>query len=117
MLESQATLKKRPAADLMSIFPEFYVNKYRNAHYTRPSWAANINHRLIERICRTLRHEPYLNILSAISKNYKLIIEMVTGPIMEKAKSPSKEVRALSSEFDSNMEVWRLILMRKLLQK
>lgn len=40
MLESQATLKKGPAADLMSVFPEFYVNKYRKAHYTRLSWAA-----------------------------------------------------------------------------
>lgn len=61
MLESQATLKKGPAADLMSVFPEFYVNKYRKAHYTRLSWAANINHRLIEKICCTLRHESYLS--------------------------------------------------------
>lgn len=61
MLESQATLKKGPAADLMSVFPEFYVNKYRKAHYTRLSWAANINHRLIKKICCPLRHESYLS--------------------------------------------------------
>ncbi|KAI2888630.1 hypothetical protein CBS63078_10470 [Aspergillus niger] len=80
MLAFQAALENDPAADLMSMFPDFYLHEHRNAQYDRLSYAAKINFRLMEDLHDTLRHEPEANLLSAFPKNYSRRIGMAAGP-------------------------------------
>lgn len=125
MLEFQAVLEKDPAADLISMFPDFYVHEHRNAQYGQLSNAAKINFRLMEDLHDTLRHEPEVNLLSTFPKNYSRRIEMAAGPRIDRKQkcledSPpefrtrfdqtenatviyplSKEVTALLAQFSS----------------
>lgn len=80
MLEFQAALEKNPAADLMSIFSDSYLQEHRNAQYRQLSYAAKINFRVLDELSDTLRHEPEVNLLSAFPKNYSRRIKMATGP-------------------------------------
>lgn len=80
MREFQAELEKNPAADLMSMFPEFYRHEHRTSQYLQLSHAAKINLRTLHGLRDTLRNEPEVNMLSVFPKNYNRRINMATGP-------------------------------------
>lgn len=78
--EFQAALEENPAADLMSMFPDFYRHQHRNAQYRQLSYAAKFNFRTLNELYDKLRDEPEVNLLSTFPKNYVRKITMATGP-------------------------------------
>ena len=94
MLEFQAALEKNPAADLMSMFPNHYMNEHRNARYSQLSYAANINFEVLDDLHTILKHEPEVNLLSVFPKNYSRRIKIATGPKFVPAGEQKDEEKA-----------------------
>ncbi|OJJ32890.1 hypothetical protein ASPWEDRAFT_42928 [Aspergillus wentii DTO 134E9] len=88
MLEFQAALQRNPAADLMSMFPDSYIQDHRNAQYRQVSYAASINLRVLDDLYDTLKDEPEVNLLSAFPKNYTRRLTMATGPKVVPKQEP-----------------------------
>ncbi|KAJ5579837.1 uncharacterized protein N7459_005822 [Penicillium hispanicum] len=80
MREFQVALEKNPAADLLSMFPEFYRHEHRDSQCLHLSHAAQINLRALHKLHDRLQDEPEVNILSVLPINYNRQITMATGP-------------------------------------
>lgn len=105
LLSFHAALEKDPAVDFLSLVSESYIREHRNAQYSKLSYAGQINFRIINELCGTLKREPEVNLLSTIPRNYNRRIQMATGPTVESLAEQEKIINQGPLEFRARLDL------------